>query len=486
MLNKQFNTKIKPDHRVITRLNDIEGVRCEVFLPNIPGDSLRLRFQTDAKLDDIPIRFSIEGDVIGFNGSIEKKIISNNVYRITGSTSYWSNRIPDTIIIGEPTELTIIEYRKPAINDESSDRVWGYFMIEPKLNFPFIKSLEMSYTGEINVRQLGEHKFTISPGVDLTLDEFYSFSDSREGKFECTPKIVAKFYTDIRTLKEIINFKEIDDLLMLVSFTKRKRHMCTGYVVSDSDTTKTYYRCRMAVDGYEGNQDFLSELIDRANWNEFVSIAYKKMNELDDEKRGFLRRAINCAISSKNETIESSYITLYSGIESLIELFSREHPRISKIFENIKWKTFKKSFTKILEEVLTNFPNGTSEKSNLEKKNIMISKLGYLNSYPTGKAFKMMANTYKVDLQDLWPVYETGNKTNVLSWIRNELVHGRVIPFEKSSALVGAREHLKWTLERLILGFLGWPIKKSNVSKDFLSKNMACYCSLQQDRSIFS
>ena len=486
MLNNQINTKIKPDHRVIARLNDIEGVRCEVFLPTIPGDSLKLRLQTDAKLDDIPMRFSVEGDVIGFDGAIEKKIISNSVYRITGSTSYWSNGIPDTVIIGGPIDLTIIDYRKPAIKDESSDEVWGYFMIEPRLNFPFIKSLEMSYTGEINVKQLGEHKFTISPGVDLTLDEYYSFSDSQAGKFECTPKIVAKFCTDTSALEEIINFKEIDDLLMLVSFTKRKRHMCTGYVVSDSDTTKTYYRCRMAVDRSEGDQDFLSELIDRAGWNEFISIAYKKMSALDDENRGFLRRAINCAISSKNETFESSYITLYSGVESLIEFFSREHPRTSKILANTKWKTFKKSFAAILEEVFTRFPNGTSEKSNLEKKKIMLSKLGYLNRYPTGKAFEMMANTCKVDLQDLWPVYETGNKTNVLSWIRNELVHGRVIPFEKSSALIGAREHLKWTLERLILGFLGWPIEKSSVSKDFLSKNMACYCSLKEDRSVFS
>jgi hypothetical protein len=122
----------------------------------------------------------------------------------------------------------------------------------------------------------------------------------------------------------------------------------------------------------------------------------------------------------------------------------------------------------------------------LENKKIMLSKLGYLNRYPTGKTFEMMASTYDIDLQDLWPVYEAGNKTNVLSWIRNELVHGRVIPFEKSSALIGAREHLKWILERLILGFLGWPIERSNVSKDFLSKNMACYCSLNEDRSVFS
>lgn len=486
MLNNQFNNRVKPDHRVIARVNDVEGVRCEVFLPTIPGDSLRIRLQTDAKWDDIPVIFSIEGDVIGFDGTLEKKIVSNSVYRITGSTSYWSKGIPDTVIIGEPIDLTIIEYWKPESKHESSDMVRGYFMIEPRLKFPFIKSLEKSYTGEINVRQLGEHKFTISPGVDLILDEFYNFSDSQEGKFECTPKTVAKFSTDTSTLQEIINFNEIDDFLMLVSFTKRKRHMCTGYVISDSHTTKTYYRCRMAVERTEGDQDFFSELIDRASWNEFIAIAYKKMSGLDDEKRGFLRRAVNCTISSKNEIFESSYITLYSGIESLIALFSKEHPSSRKILANTQWKTFKKGFEALLKEVFPESPNGISEQSNLEKKNIMLNKLSNLNCYPMGKAFEMMTDTYNVDLHDLWPVYETGSKTKDLSWIRNELAHGRVIPFEKSSALVGAREHLKWTLDRLVLGFLGWPIEKSNVSKDFLSKNMACYCSLKEDRSVLS
>jgi len=486
MSNNKLNPKAKPDHKAIVRVNDVEGVRCEVFLPTNPGDSLRLHLQTDTKLDNIPVRFSIEGDVIGFDGTLEKKIISNSVYRITGSTSYWSKGIPDTVIIGEPLDLTIIEYRKTASKDESSDVVWGYFMIEPRLRFPFIKSLEMSYTGEINVEQLGEHKFTISPGVDLTLDEFYNFSDSQAGKFECTPKIVAKFCIDTSALEEIINFKEIDDLLMLVSFTKRKRHMCTGYVVSDSDTTKTYYRCRMAVDRSEGDQDFFSELIDRASWNEFIAMAYKKMSGLDDEKRGFLRRAVNCAISSKKEIFESSYITLYSGIESLVALFSKEHPSSRKILANTQWRTFKKGFEELVEEVFPESSNETSEQSNLEKKKILLGKLSNLNCYPMGKAFEMMTDSYDVDLQDLWPVYETGRKAKDLSWIRNELAHGSVIPFEKSSALMGAREHLKWTLERLVLGFLGWPIEKSNVSEDFLSKNMACYCSLKEDRAVLS
>lgn len=431
----------RPDHKVIVRMNNIEGtniiegVRCEVFLPRISGESLRLRFQTDAKLDDIPVIFSIEGDVIGSDGTPEVKFISNKVYRITGSTSYWSNGIRDTVIIGEPIDLTIIEYhRKPASKDESSDVVSGHFMIEPRLNLP-LKFLEMSYTGEINVKQSGEHKFTMSPGVDLTLDEYYSFSDENPvGKFECTPRTVAEFSTNTCALGEITNFYEIDDLLMLVSFIERQRHMCTGYVVSDSDTTKTYYR-HMAVEHPKGDQSPLSDLIRRDSWDEFMAIAYKKMCSLDDKKRGFLRRAINCAISSKNEVMESSYITLYSGIESLVSLFLEEYPN---------------------------------------------------SRCPMRKSFEMMRSKYNVDLQDLWPIYETDSKIKSLSRIRNELVHGRVIPFEKSSALVGAREHLKWTLERLLLGFFDWPIEKSNVSKDFLSKIMACYCSLKEDRSVFS
>ena len=483
--NLAADSEPKPDYKFITCVNDVEDVRCEVFLRHGPRESARLQLHTNLNLNKIPMKFSVEGDIVGFDGTLQMKIIASNVYLKGGKTSYWSKDVPDTLVIGEPTDLTVIEYIKPDREGDLSDAIRGYFMVQPRWVFPFMKSLEMSFTGEISVRQLGEHKFTISPGVELIFDEYYRFTDYQAGEFKCTPEIVARFETNADTLKKICDFNEIDDLLMLISLANQKRYMCTGFVVTDSYTSKTYYRFGMGVNGSGVRQDYLSELIIRSDWSEFVTMAYEKMCGLNDEKRGLFRRAVNCAIPNNNEVFESSFMNLYAGIESLAILFSKQHPASAKVLTNCQWKAFKEGYKNLIETVLPQSIDETVQKAILAKKKTLVGNLGSINCYPMGRIFEEMAKTYKVDLQDLWPIYDTDLKNSDLSWIRNQLIHGRVIPYEKYHALIGAKEHLKCTLERLILGFLGWSVEKSNVSKKFLANHMAYYCSLQQDRSNF-
>jgi hypothetical protein len=85
-----------------------------------------------------------------------------------------------------------------------------------------------------------------------------------------------------------------------------------------------------------------------------------------------------------------------------------------------------------------------------------------------GSPFRSFCDHYSIDLSDLWPVVDASHGVS-LSAIRNRLVHGEAFAGDKYSALITAEMHLQWTVERMLLGALGWPVSRSAVDAGFLS-----------------
>lgn len=91
---------------------------------------------------------------------------------------------------------------------------------------------------------------------------------------------------------------------------------------------------------------------------------------------------------------------------------------------------------------------------------------------------------YLVERLHLWPV--TGNsKRDLLSAIRNKLVHGEVYDHRHYEALIGAGQHLRWSVYWMIFAMLGWPagrtkIRPEIVARDFIHKT------LERDHQILS
>jgi hypothetical protein len=52
--------------------------------------------------------------------------------------------------------------------------------------------------------------------------------------------------------------------------------------------------------------------------------------------------------------------------------------------------------------------------------------------------------------------------------------------------MICAGEHLRWTVERMLLVILGWPIVRSNVSDDFLRRTSYMYKEWQAERAKFA
>ncbi|MCI5163735.1 MAG: hypothetical protein D3917_17310 [Candidatus Electrothrix sp. AX5] len=114
----------------------------------------------------------------------------------------------------------------------------------------------------------------------------------------------------------------------------------------------------------------------------------------------------------------------------------------------------------------------------------MYEKIPELNRASFPCAFDSFCEHYKQDLTDMWPVV---NKEDgiTLSEIRNKLIHGDPFTLIQESCLLSAMIQLKWIAERMILSVLGWPIEKSQVSKEVFKK-MTSSVSWQEKRRILS
>jgi hypothetical protein len=121
-----------------------------------------------------------------------------------------------------------------------------------------------------------------------------------------------------------------------------------------------------------------------------------------------------------------------------------------------------------------------------EERKLIYENLSALERISLSHAFKKFCEVYSVDLSDLWPISGGGDKKWSLTFIRNKLVHGEVFPSFKMGALMVATEHLRWTLERMILGYFGWSVEKSNVSPSYLSPFMTAYKAMETERKIIS
>src|SRR5260370_216006 len=109
---------------------------------------------------------------------------------------------------------------------------------------------------------------------------------------------------------------------------------------------------------------------------------------------------------------------------------------------------------------------------------LMRSKLGDVRRAPFSAAFESFCIEYGVDLTDLWAVGGKSREMPVCE-IRNHIVHGSALKWSQVLALSDAREHLRWTVERMLLGVFGWPVQDSKVRPDWLARNTSAIANLK-------
>jgi len=470
------------DHRLkvsITHDNNVtEDILCEVYLPKRLTEPVELIFRpTSQQLGQLglPFEFSIYGEIKDSSGEPRTRINANKVYSKYGSTKQWGQEISESVIIGEPIDLRITMLLRSDKKDEK-DTSRGTFWLTHNIMLTPVKCLTTSFTGEVTVNQGHNFSFTLENGTRLKFDHYYRYLKNDKGDMVSFPELVAEFEMDAERNALALSFEPIDDFLMLTSFIARQRCVCLGWEVYSSSEITRFYRRDMTIPKIEKSHSFNDTLIDIRDFEKFTSIAYN--NFVKAEERELLRQAVYKSTGRENTTFESNYLRLYSALETLVLIY-RKYYDLEFIVKLSEQKAFEKEMKGFIKSCSL-----FSEEKN--KRKLLYEKLPELYRVSFSTAFKEFCKSYNINLNDLWPVVDREDGGINLSDIRNKLIHGDTFSQRQQRALMSAKEHLRWVVERATLSVLGWPYSESKVSQMFLENNMKMYKEWSEDRRILT
>jgi hypothetical protein len=274
-------------------------------------------------------------------------------------------------------------------------------------------SIIHSYTGAVKVKQVVKPKFTLSGGVRLAFRKhFVQDHDANRKIAQLVAEFAPKSPSPVNSFPAVID--DMDDMLLLVSLAARRRCICTGWSYSDgNDNLTRFYRRNFKLPP-EGRLNVDDCLIRMRDFMKYLRTAYVKFKGTSHKE--LVRNAI-FALTSEGGTLDNQFLRLFAGLESILLHVQRVNRRAGR------W--------------------------NLRRK------------------FVFFQSIYNVDLTDLWPLLDKSSGSS-LAQIRNRSTHGEYLNETSYRALTYAAHNLRWTLERMLLSVLRWPVANSNVSKSFL------------------
>jgi hypothetical protein len=254
---------------------------------------------------------------------------------------------------------------------------------------------------------------------------------------------------------------ESGDILLLISFATQRRLNENSAALERSPNILLK---QLAMDEIDGG------LIEAVELNEFLSATCQTSAGL--EQKDVLRRALDFIIPTSGETIESSFLSLFSALESMLTFLRRQdeyHILPRKDFEQLESD---------LKKWLKQHPLLADDG---EKRALVYEKIRELNRLPFSTVFRKFCERYDLYLADLWPLLRSVKDRPLLE-IRHRLVHGDPFLSRPVETLQCAREHLRWTAARMILSVLKWPISKSKVSPEHLATDSQTYIDWPEQR----
>jgi len=476
-LNREENHLVKAT--LVVKATEINGVPCKIYLPERTHEKPYVVFKP-SKEHAHKIMGSHKGafkaTIYGFDKEIQTTIEAPEVYFSGGFTKHWGDDISETTVPGEPQDLHVIHHLK---NHECQGRTHIVFWISPNKFLTPSMICSNSYTGEIKYERVRNLEFGIKDDVQIVFEKHFSSKTGQNGDLIQWSFLVAcadlkVSADDVETLKTNI-LPDIDDFLLIASFAARERTGCLGWTATDKNSHSTFYRGKYTFP--KGNDDSSMDygVIDIQYFERFMQTCCPAF--LRFENKLAIRNALYSAVPSTTQTLETSFLRTFSGLETLILDFRRRE-NLEFTLPKDEWQALRKYFQKCIKE---------SIKPKLERKqrSLIYRKLGELNRVSLGEAFDVFCQKYAIDFEDLWPVF--GNKKIVgLADIRNRLIHGDPFPDDLFKTLIVAGEHLKYTLERVIVRVLGWDVGETKVSPVYLGKHFFVMKALPSEQTRLS
>lgn len=448
------------------KVNDkeIQNVPCKVYLPERTHEKPYLIFKP-SKYDAARIAYSYK---VGFNANIsdsnhelQTSMFASEVYFSENSTKYWGSDVSESTVLGTPQDLHVIDHLK---NHDKPDKTNVELWISPNSFItPFIIQTT-SYTGEITQERVNECQFVIKDGTILKFDKRFKYKTSNNKDLVQWSYLVGCIEVEMVAI-ELVTIKddllqEIDDFLLLVSLATRTRTACLGWTAHDKNSITKFYRGKYSFPDIHKEIDFNDVVVDIEEFPNFIECCYPTFQNYKNKLA--LRNTLYSAIPSQPHSIETSYLSLFAGLETLILDFRRTE-NMELILPQVKFKQLRK----YLKECVKQAPKPELTPAQQE---LISDKLGELNRISLREAFDKFCEKYTIDLSDLWPVFG-GNGVPGLVDIRNKLIHGDPLAHNVFGALIVAKAHLNYTLERVLIRVLGWEVGRTKVCTSFLAAN---------------
>ncbi len=452
---------------------EIIDVPCKIYLPERIDDKPYMILKPSTHDYKKIMRRKRGGNIslkanIGSKEHIQTTIDTPDIRFPKGNTKYWGDAIYDNTIFGEPQNLQVVNYHR--VNEKQGETRITFFISPNKLLTPDITPCR-SYTGELNYQRLSSLEFKVENGMKLVFDKHFRYKNSQNGDLIQWSFLVAWADFDISPLdyKQIKNnvLPIIDDFLLLSSYAARKRTACLGWATSNNNITATFYRGNYEFPWNDKNEDPNNELIESKNFERFINTCYPKL--LEYKNRLALRHALVSLVPLHSYTLETSFLQLFAGLETLILDFKRMEGKYVVLAEKKQWRKLRLQIEKCIK-------NSTDPKLENYQKVSMYQKIEELNRVSLREAYDAFCKKYSIYCSDLWPVFGNNNydnKTMVgLVDIRNRLIHGDTFPHELFPSLVVAKEHLKYLLERICTSVLHWSFAETAVNPIYLRTHL--------------
>ena len=429
----------------------IEDVFCRIEVPNKVGEEISiLLFPTQAQFMSIgrAAHFSIEG-TIKPNDSIDMHVKSDDVWCSEIKSKHIAPNLFHITMYAQAMKLSIFNALSNDVKtlEDASAKFRGHFLIsESNLLKPF-KLFTRSFTGERKLDSNDKLKFPLQEDLFVEFDTFYKYDEKDNITFDF-PYLVAVFETD-HSLNVIESIEhKLTDLLLLTSFAECKSVICFGKELYTDKYRLSIYEKRWVSD----KPDPFEALIDIKHFVDFAKSAFTELN-----KSLFKKDIIQAiyGLTSLRGTIEYSFISLFSSLESIITSY-KKYKGLDRIFNESEWKQFKEDFK-------TSIKANNLLKNDKPKRALLYEKLDELNRPSFKYGIKALIDEYKIPLEGLWPIISDNNEISLLE-IRNRLVHGENHSRLNYSALQVAFIHLEWIVRRTILRLLNWDVENTSIS----------------------
>lgn len=265
----------------------------------------------------------------------------------------------------------------------------------------------------------------------------------------------------------------MEDVLLFASLAERRVLLLTGWHAdfANGASVTSYRRDFTAPPEEEADVD--ETLISLGSIEKFLNGSIAKL--VNFPHPGAMKQAIQFALHGQGRGIGDSFVMLFAGIETLLNLFGPGQG-VEAIVPRTEWKSL---FSRMADALAGESGFKTLDAS---VRSQLLQNVRSANRAFFADRFRRLCSSGKIELSDLWPM--VGGQASLYA-VRNRIVHGRVFSSDQDwFRLASAKYHLLWTLERSILCLLGWPVEYSRVSPQAL-RGHTLYSAWRSDRTYF-